>query len=179
MCFHVHCCYHQVITCKFGFFLLSAYLLPISWWKSRPLILRCKTDIILLFNASIHTTSCVYRRGIPDAEIEAVFAKYDQDGDLILNEHEQKRLHDDLEKQRVSHLPFLQFTVSVYFFHPSFSWVGQSILHRTKSWKWASCRHLRKSHIITHLTKLTLHFNINSIFHSWFSFKQKHRNSRN
>jgi polycystin 2 len=39
-------------------------------------------------------------RGIPDAEIEAVFAKYDQDGDLILNEHEQKRLHDDLEKQR-------------------------------------------------------------------------------
>jgi len=39
-------------------------------------------------------------RGIPDAEIEAVFAKYDQDGDLILNEQEQKRLHDDLEKQR-------------------------------------------------------------------------------
>lgn len=39
-------------------------------------------------------------RGIPDAEIEAVFAKYDQDGDMILNEYEQKRLHADLEKQK-------------------------------------------------------------------------------
>lgn len=39
-------------------------------------------------------------RGIPDAEIEAVFAKYDQDGDMVLNEEEQKRLHADLEKER-------------------------------------------------------------------------------
>uniref|UniRef100_H2Y8T3 EF-hand domain-containing protein n=1 Tax=Ciona savignyi TaxID=51511 RepID=H2Y8T3_CIOSA len=40
-------------------------------------------------------------RGIPDAEIEAVFAKYDQDGDMILNENEQKKLQADLERQRV------------------------------------------------------------------------------
>jgi len=39
-------------------------------------------------------------RGIPDAEIEAVFAKYDQDGDLVLNETEQKNMHADLEKQK-------------------------------------------------------------------------------
>lgn len=39
-------------------------------------------------------------RGIPDAEIEAVFAKYDQDGDLVLNESEQRKMHADLEKQR-------------------------------------------------------------------------------
>nr|XP_002119742.1 polycystin-2 isoform X2 [Ciona intestinalis] len=40
-------------------------------------------------------------RGIPDAEIEAVFAKYDQDGDMILNENEQKKLKADLERQKV------------------------------------------------------------------------------
>uniref|UniRef100_H2Y8T2 EF-hand domain-containing protein n=1 Tax=Ciona savignyi TaxID=51511 RepID=H2Y8T2_CIOSA len=40
-------------------------------------------------------------RGIPDAEIEAVFAKYDQDGDMILNENEQKKLQADLERQRM------------------------------------------------------------------------------
>jgi len=39
-------------------------------------------------------------RGIPDAEIEAVFAKYDQDGDLVLSEAEQRKMHADLEKQR-------------------------------------------------------------------------------
>ncbi|XP_076822255.1 polycystin-2-like protein 1 isoform X2 [Clavelina lepadiformis] len=39
-------------------------------------------------------------RGIPDAEIEAVFAKYDQDGDMILNEDEQRKMHADLEKQK-------------------------------------------------------------------------------
>lgn len=31
-------------------------------------------------------------RGIPDNEIEAVFAKYDTDGDMVLNEAEQKQL---------------------------------------------------------------------------------------
>ena len=56
------------------------------------------------------------RRGIPDAEIEAVFAKYDQDGDLILNEHEQKRLHDDLEKQRVGFISLnFQVYISLYY----------------------------------------------------------------
>nr|CAB3264909.1 polycystin-2-like [Phallusia mammillata] len=39
-------------------------------------------------------------RGIPDAEIEAVFAKYDQDGDMVLNENEQRKLQADLEKQK-------------------------------------------------------------------------------
>ena len=42
-----------------------------------------------------------FRRGIPDVEIEALFAKYDNDGDMILNLDEQKRLHTDLEKQKV------------------------------------------------------------------------------
>jgi len=39
-------------------------------------------------------------RGIPDNEIEAVFAKYDTDGDLILDEEEQAALKRDLEKQK-------------------------------------------------------------------------------
>jgi len=47
---------------------------------------------------------CCCRRGIPDAEIEAVFAKYDQDGDMILNENEQRKLQADLERQKVNKL---------------------------------------------------------------------------
>lgn len=38
--------------------------------------------------------------GHADAEIEAVFAKYDLDGDRILNEIEQKKMQEDLEGQK-------------------------------------------------------------------------------
>ena len=38
-------------------------------------------------------------RGVPDAEIEAVFAKYDTDGDMVLNPEELKKLQQDLLKQ--------------------------------------------------------------------------------
>jgi len=38
-------------------------------------------------------------RGVPDSEIEAVFAKYDVDGDMVLNADEQRRLKADLLKQ--------------------------------------------------------------------------------
>ncbi|CAG5091366.1 Oidioi.mRNA.OKI2018_I69.PAR.g13008.t1.cds [Oikopleura dioica] len=38
-------------------------------------------------------------RGVPDAEIEAVFAKYDKDGDMVLNKEERNRLRADLLKQ--------------------------------------------------------------------------------
>ena len=41
------------------------------------------------------------RRGHADAEIEAVFAKYDLDGDRVLNETEQRKMHADLEGQKV------------------------------------------------------------------------------
>merc|ERR1711972_1236256 len=40
-------------------------------------------------------------RGIPEAEIEAVFAKYDDDGDMVLNENEQKKLRMSLERQKL------------------------------------------------------------------------------
>ena len=46
------------------------------------------------------THSCC-SRGHADAEIEAVFAKYDLDGDRILDEEEQKRMQEDLEGQKV------------------------------------------------------------------------------
>ena len=60
---------------------------------------KCSGDFLFL----LLTTICLLlRRGIPDAEIEAVFAKYDQDGDLVLSEAEQRKMHADLEKQRVS-----------------------------------------------------------------------------
>ncbi|XP_032876055.1 polycystin-2 [Amblyraja radiata] len=39
-------------------------------------------------------------RGHTDAEIEAIFAKYDQDGDQELTEHEHQQMRDDLEKER-------------------------------------------------------------------------------
>lgn len=42
------------------------------------------------------------RKGHTDAEIQAIFAKYDQDGDQELTEHEHQQMRDDLEKERVS-----------------------------------------------------------------------------
>ena len=41
------------------------------------------------------------RRGYADGEIEALFAKYDVDGDRVLDEGEQKRMQADLEDQKV------------------------------------------------------------------------------
>ncbi|XP_050390964.1 polycystin-2 isoform X1 [Patella vulgata] len=41
-------------------------------------------------------------RGYADAEIEAMFAKYDIDGDRVLDEGEQKRMQADLADQRVA-----------------------------------------------------------------------------
>ncbi|XP_061849432.1 polycystin-2 isoform X2 [Colius striatus] len=40
------------------------------------------------------------RKGHTDAEIEAIFTKYDQDGDQELTEHEHQQMRDDLEKER-------------------------------------------------------------------------------
>lgn len=40
------------------------------------------------------------RRGYAEAEIEAIFAKYDSDGDRILDESEQLRMQSDLEGQK-------------------------------------------------------------------------------
>ena len=47
------------------------------------------------------THAASFRRGHADAEIEAVFAKYDLDGDRVLNEDEQRKMHEDLEGQKV------------------------------------------------------------------------------
>lgn len=44
----------------------------------------------------------VLRKGHTDAEIQAIFAKYDHDGDQELTEHEHQQMRDDLEKERVS-----------------------------------------------------------------------------
>lgn len=42
------------------------------------------------------------RRGYADGEIEALFAKYDIDGDRVLDEEEQKRMQADLNSQKVA-----------------------------------------------------------------------------
>ena len=42
-----------------------------------------------------------FSRGYAEAEIEAVFAKYDVDGDRVLDEKEQRRMQADLEGQKV------------------------------------------------------------------------------
>lgn len=47
--------------------------------------------------------SSIPSRGHADAEIEAVFAKYDLDGDRILDEDEQRKMQEDLEGQKVRH----------------------------------------------------------------------------
>uniref|UniRef100_A0A8C7YPJ1 Polycystin-2 n=1 Tax=Oryzias sinensis TaxID=183150 RepID=A0A8C7YPJ1_9TELE len=39
-------------------------------------------------------------KGHTEAEIQAIFAKYDQDGDLELTEHDHQQMRDDLEKER-------------------------------------------------------------------------------
>ncbi|XP_003972456.2 polycystin-2 [Takifugu rubripes] len=39
-------------------------------------------------------------KGHTDAEIQAIFAKYDQEGDQELTEHEHQQMRDDLEKER-------------------------------------------------------------------------------
>ncbi len=51
---------------------------------------------------AINMNIVYFRRGHADAEIEAVFAKYDLDGDRVLNETEQRKMHEDLEGQKVS-----------------------------------------------------------------------------
>ena len=45
---------------------------------------------------------CYFSRGYAEAEIEAVFAKYDLDGDRVLDESEQKRMQADLEGQKAA-----------------------------------------------------------------------------
>jgi len=54
--------------------------------------------------AAVYFRHCdgVGRRGYADAEIEAVFAKYDADGDSGLNLSEQGRMQRDLEDQKVN-----------------------------------------------------------------------------
>lgn len=55
--------------------------------------------------------SSFFRRGHADAEIEAVFAKYDLDGDRILDEEEQRKMQEDLEGQKVREL-FLDLSIA-------------------------------------------------------------------
>lgn len=54
------------------------------------------------FTVVLSLIFCVCSRGYAEAEIEAVFAKYDLDGDRVLNEDEQRKMQADLEGQRVS-----------------------------------------------------------------------------
>lgn len=54
----------------------------------------------------------IHRKGHSDAEIEAIFAKYDLDGDQELTEHEHQQMRDDLEKERVSECSVALFFIS-------------------------------------------------------------------
>ncbi len=42
-----------------------------------------------------------FRQGFSEREIETTFAKYDLDGDRILDEEEQRRMQEDIEGQKV------------------------------------------------------------------------------
>ncbi|ELT89097.1 hypothetical protein CAPTEDRAFT_146610 [Capitella teleta] len=55
-------------------------------------------------------------RGYAEAEIEAVFAKYDIDGDRVLDKTEQRKMQADLEGQKVRiHLHKLSYNYCVWF----------------------------------------------------------------
>lgn len=53
------------------------------------------------------------RKGHTDAEIQAIFAKYDQDGEPELTEHEHQQMRDDLEKERVSGKPEVFYLLAI------------------------------------------------------------------
>ena len=58
-----------------------------------------------------------FSRGYGDEEIEAAFAKYDLDGDKVLNQEEQRKMQDDLEGQRVSCIQPASAVISISLFH--------------------------------------------------------------
>lgn len=51
------------------------------------------------YTHQLKTISC--SRGYADGEIEALFAKYDIDGDRVLDKDEQIRMQEDLNNQKV------------------------------------------------------------------------------
>ena len=67
--------------------------------KSRSLVSFVTQYIMYYVTITVNNESC-YRRGYAEAEIEAIFAKYDADGDRILDENEQLRMQSDLEGQK-------------------------------------------------------------------------------
>lgn len=56
----------------------------------------------------------LFSRGHADAEIEAVFARYDLDGDRILDEDEQRRMQEDLEGQKVRTFLFYLYLMNLF-----------------------------------------------------------------
>ena len=52
------------------------------------------------------------RRGYADGEIEAMFARYDVDGDRVLDEEEQRRMQADLFEQKVLNILFFLSPIS-------------------------------------------------------------------
>ena len=76
--------------------------MPISGYTSRwgsfwhhPLRVTFPAYLLFLF----------LRRGYADCEIEAVFARYDVDGDRVLDAEEQKKMFADLQEQKVFIVP--------------------------------------------------------------------------
>lgn len=79
------------------------------------------------------------RKGHTDAEIQAIFAKYDQDGDQELTEHEHQQMRDDLEKERVSDLvngSWLETTVSKK--NPTGDIQLASPRNTRRTWNWSA-----------------------------------------
>lgn len=60
----------------------------------------------LLQDVCIFTTYIIFSRGYADGEIEALFAKYDIDGDRVLDKDEQIRMQEDLNTQKVIYIRF-------------------------------------------------------------------------
>ena len=78
-------------------------------WQNSACLEDLLSLISLLYSIFIKrfVVSILNSLGHADAEIEAVFAKYDLDGDRILNEEEQVKMQRDLEGQKVHILLFL------------------------------------------------------------------------
>uniref|UniRef100_A0A674PP78 Polycystin-2 n=1 Tax=Takifugu rubripes TaxID=31033 RepID=A0A674PP78_TAKRU len=58
---------------------------------------------------------------LDELQIQAIFAKYDQEGDQELTEHEHQQMRDDLEKERVSDGTTSQFRGQYDVFHDTLS----------------------------------------------------------
>ena len=77
-------------------------------------ILNILATLLENFHLILFQNPIRYRRGHEDAEINAVFSKYDVDGDRVLSAVERKLMEKDLENKKVFFYFFLYYLSFLY-----------------------------------------------------------------